>query len=90
MADSGRRSAIIGCVGVLCLAVYWAAMFFPPIANILPESSLGKFVAFGIFLAGVPSTIVAAIGGSKWWCVAVAAGAITLWDIYTRFGRVLT
>src|SRR5260370_26946920 len=90
MADSGRRSAIIGCVGVLCLAVYWAAMFFPQIANILPESSLGKFVVFGIFLAGVPLTIVAAIGGSKWWLVAVAAGAITFWYIYIRFGRGLT
>ena len=90
MADSGRRSAIIGCVGVLCLAVYWAAMFFPQTANILPESSLGKFVVFGIFLAGVPLTIVAAIGDSNWWWVAVAAGAITLWDIYTRFRRVLT
>jgi hypothetical protein len=67
-------------------------MFFPQIANILPESSLGKFVVFGIFLAGVPLTIVAAIVGSKWWWAAVAAGAgaITLWDIYTRFGRVLT
>jgi len=33
MADSGRRSAIIGCAGVLCLAIYWAAIFFPQIAE---------------------------------------------------------
>ena len=44
MADSGRRGTAIGSVGVLCLAVYWAAMFFPQVAHILPESSCGKFV----------------------------------------------
>ena len=38
-ADSGGRSAIMGCVGVLCLAVYWAAIFFPQITHILAESS---------------------------------------------------
>jgi hypothetical protein len=38
-ADSGGRSGIIGCVGVLCLAVYWAAIFFPQITHILAESS---------------------------------------------------
>jgi hypothetical protein len=64
-------------------------MFFPQVANILPESSFGKLVVLGIFLASVPLTIVAAIRGSKWWWVAVAAAAITLWDIYMRFGRVV-
>jgi hypothetical protein len=57
---TGHRTTITGCVGVLCLAVYWAAMFFPQVANILPESSFGKFVAFGVFLAGVPLTVIAA------------------------------
>jgi hypothetical protein len=65
-------------------------MFFPQVANILPESSFGRFFVFGIFLAGLPLTIIAAIRGSKWWWVAAAAGAITLWDIYIRFGRVLS
>lgn len=90
MADSGRRSTIIGWIGVLCLVVYWAALFLPQVANILPESSFGKFVIFGTFLAGVPLTIVAAIRGSKWWWFAVAAAAVTLWDIYIRSQRVLT
>jgi hypothetical protein len=65
MADSGSRSTIIGCVGVLCLAVYWAAMFFTQVANILPDSSFGKFVVFSVFLAGVPLTVVAAIRGRR-------------------------
>jgi hypothetical protein len=89
MADSGRLSIITGCVGVLCLAFYGAFMFFPQVANILPESSFGKLVVLGVWLAGLPLTIVAAIRGSKWWWVAVAAAAITLWDIYIRFGRIV-
>lgn len=60
-------------------------MFFPQIADLLPESSFGKFVIFGLFLAPVPLTTVAAIRGSRWWWVAVAASAITLWFIYVRF-----
>jgi len=40
-------------------------MFFPQVANILPDSSFGKFVVFGVFLAGVPLTIVAAIRGRR-------------------------
>jgi hypothetical protein len=35
-------------------------------------------------------TVIAAIRGSRWWWVAAAAGAITLWELYTRFSRVLT
>ena len=89
MADSGTRSAIIGCVGVLCLTAYWTAMFFPQVANILPDSSFGKFVVLGVVLASSPLTILAAIRGSKWWWVAVAASAITLWELYVRFGRVV-
>lgn len=73
------------------MAVYWAAMCFPQVANILPESSSGKFVAFGIILTGVPLTIIAAVRGSKWWWGAVAAaGRYSVGDIYTRFSRVLT
>jgi len=90
MRDSGRRSPIIGCAGVLCLALFWAAKFSPAFANTLPGSSFGKLVVFGIFLASAPLTIVAAVRGSKWWWVAVAASAITLWKVYVLFGRVLT
>jgi hypothetical protein len=89
MADSGSRRTIIGSVGVLCLAVYWPAMFFPQVANILPDSSFGKFVVLGVFLASAPLTIHAAIRGSKSWWVAVAASVITLWELYVRFGRVV-
>ena len=64
-------------------------MFFPRVANILPDSSFGKFVVLGVWLASAPLTILAAIRGSKWWWVAVAASAITLWEVYMHFFRVM-
>jgi len=87
MAYLSRHSTAIGCVGVFCFALYWAARFVPAVADSFPESSFGKFVVFGTFLASVPLTIIAAIRGSKWWWVAVAASAITLWDLYIHFSR---
>jgi hypothetical protein len=78
-----------GCIGVGCLALYWAAKFVPSVADVLPDSSLGKFVVLGVFLAGAPLTIIAAVRGSRWWWLAVVASAITLWDICVRFSRVL-
>jgi hypothetical protein len=89
MPEAKRKSTIVGCVSVLCLGVYWAARFVPGFAYVFPLSSFGKFVTFGTFLAGVPLTIIAAVRGSRWWCIAVAASAITLADIYIKFGRVL-
>ena len=88
MADISRYNASIGWIGVLCLALYWTARFVPEVADSFPLSSVGKFVVFGIFLAGVPLTIIAAIRGSKWWWVAVAAGALTLLDLYIHFFQV--
>ena len=64
-------------------------MFFPQVANILPDSTFGKFVMLGVWLASAPLTILAAIRGSKWWWVAVAGSAITLWEVYTHTFRVL-
>ena len=90
MANVSRHSATIGWVGVGCLALYWAAAFVPSVADALPDSSFGRFIVLGIFLAGTPLTVIAAIRGSRWWWVAVAAGAITLWELYTHFSRVLT
>jgi hypothetical protein len=72
MPEAKRQSKVVGCVGVLCLALYWAARFVPPVADIFPDSSFGKFFVFGIFLAGVPLTIIAAVRGSRWWWVASA------------------
>jgi hypothetical protein len=89
MPEAKRQSTIVGCVGVLCLALYWAARFVPEVADAFPVSSFGKFVFFGTFVTGVPLTIIAAIWGSKWWWVAVAASFITLADAYIRFARVL-
>jgi hypothetical protein len=82
MAELRRYSNAIGWLGVLCLTIYWAARFVPGIADLLPVSSFGKFAVFGIFLAGGPWTIIAAIRCSKWWWVAVVVSAITLWDLY--------
>jgi len=63
-------------------------MFVPEVADIFPESPLGKFVIFGIFLASVPLTIIAAFRGSRWWWVAVAASTMTMLDLYIRFARI--
>jgi hypothetical protein len=87
MADVRHRGTTIGWVGVFCLALYWAARFAPEVADTFPVSSFGKFVVFGIFLAGVPLPIIAAIRGSRWWWVAVAVSAITLWDLYIHISR---
>ena len=89
MAELRRYGNAIGWLGVLCLSIYWAARFVPEIADLLPLSSFGKFVVFGIFLASGPLTIIAAIRGSKWWWIAVAASAFTLWDIYVLFSKYL-
>jgi hypothetical protein len=87
MAELKRYSNAIGWLGVLCLTIYWAARFVPRIADLLPVSSFGKCAVLGIFLAGGPFTIIAAIRGSKWWWVAVIVSAITLWDLYRLFSK---
>jgi ABC-type microcin C transport system permease subunit YejB len=89
MLGAKRRSDIVGCVGVLCFALYWVAWLMPQVADALPVSSFGKFFCFSVFLASVPLTIIAAVRGSKWWWVAVATSFITLMDIYIRFARVV-
>jgi len=90
MAEGKRHSTIVGCVGVLFLAIFWTAWFAPEIADTYAGSSFGKFVVFGALLAGVLLTAIAAVTGSKWWLVFVAAGAITLVEVYIRFSRVMT
>lgn len=90
MPEAKRQSMIVGCVGVLCLALYWAARFVPEVADAFPVSSFGKFVFFGTFLAGVPFTIIAAIRGSKWWWVAVAASFITLSHCGTKTLKIVS
>jgi len=87
MPEAKRQSMIVGCVGVLGLALWWGARFVPAVADTLPESSFGKFVVFGIFLAGAPLTTIAAIRGSRWWWVAVAASIITLVDLYIHLSQ---
>jgi hypothetical protein len=87
MVALNRHGMTTGCIGVFCLALYWAARFVPGVADIFPVSSFGKFVIFCTFLAGVPLTIIAAIRGSRWWWVAVASSAVTLWDLYLHMSR---
>jgi hypothetical protein len=88
MLGAKRQSTIVGCVGVLCLALYWSARFVPGVADAFPVSSFGKFVVLSIFLASVPLTIIAAFRGSRWWWVAVAASAVTMLDHYILSLRV--
>jgi hypothetical protein len=90
MSEAKRQTMIVGCAGVLCLALYWGARFVPAVADTFPVSSFGKFVIFGIILAGAPLTTIADIWGSRWWWLAVAASAITLWDLYIHVSRVLS
>jgi hypothetical protein len=89
MGEAKRYSAIVGSVGVLCLAIYWTAWLAPDIADTFALSSFGKFVVFGALLAGALLTTIAAIRGSRWWLVAVAASLVTIADVYIRFSRVL-
>jgi hypothetical protein len=77
MNDVGRRSTVVGCIGLMCLAFFWTAALVPSVADMLPDSSLGKIAVVIVFLAAVPLTTVAAIRGSRWWWVAVAASALT-------------
>ena len=88
MAEARHQSAIIGWVGVLCLAVYWIARLAPEIADTFAVSSFGKFAVFGTLLVGVLLTAIAAVRSSRWWLIAVAVAAITLADVY-HFSRVL-
>jgi len=89
MTDARRGGAIAGCMGVLCLGLYWAVRFFPGFADTLPDSSFGKFVIVGVFIAGVPLSLIAAMRGSRWWWAAIVAGAITLGDLYVHLARPL-
>ena len=89
MVEARRYNNAVGWLGVLCFSVFWVAAFVPGIGDLLPDSSFGKFVVFGIILTSAPLTIIAAIRGSRWWLVAVAASLITLAVIYVRFDRVL-
>jgi hypothetical protein len=82
MAEAGRYSTSVGWSGALCLAIYWTARFAPDVADRFVSSSFGKFAVFSAVLASVPLTTIAAIKGSKWWYVVVAAGAITLADLF--------
>ena len=87
MAEGRRHGTTVGWVGVLCLSVYWTARFAPEVADTFALSSFGKLIVFGTPLAGVLLTAIAAISGSKWWLVFVAASAITLVDLYIHMSR---
>jgi len=87
MAKVRRYSTTVGWIGVLCLAVYWTARFAPDLADTYALSSFGKFVVVGALLTGVLLTTVAGVRASKWWFVVVAAGAITLVDLYIHISR---
>ena len=85
MRNVSRLNAVVGCVGITCLAFFWICALVPSVADILPNSSPGKIVVVSIFVASLPLTIVAAIRGSRWWWIAVAASAITLYLFYSLF-----
>jgi hypothetical protein len=89
MAEPKRYRTTVGWIGVLCLAVYWTARFAPEVADTFALASFGKFVVVGTLLAGAVLTTIAAVRGSRWWLVVVAASAITLADLYLHLSRTL-
>ena len=89
MAKFMRSTAAVGWVGVLCLAVYGLARVAPEIADRFALSSFGKFAVLGALLLGVLLTAIAALKGSRWWLVAVVAGAMALADLYIHARVVL-
>jgi hypothetical protein len=89
MAEANRRGMTVGWVGVFFLALYWTARFAPELADTFASSSFGKFFVVGALLAGTLLTTIAAIRGSKWWLVFVAASIISLADLYSHLWRTL-
>lgn len=90
MAEEKRGGKILGWLGVLCLAIFWSVRITPEAGDMLfGASSVGKFIAVGIFLAAVVLPTIAGIRGSKWWLVVAAASLATLIDTYIRFSRVI-
>jgi hypothetical protein len=82
MKNVNRRNLVIGYVGLMCLAFFWTTTLVPAVANVLPDSSFGKIAVVSTFSASLPLTLVAAIRGSRYWWIAVAASAITLCDLF--------
>jgi hypothetical protein len=90
MSEVKQRGKILGWCGVLCLAIFWTVRFAPETGDaIFGVSSLGKFVALGIFLAAALLPIIAGIRGSRWWLVVAAVSLATLIDFYIRLSRVV-
>jgi hypothetical protein len=87
MAEVRRRGTTLGWLGVCCLAIFGTARFAPEIADTFALSTFGKLLVFGSLLTGVLLTTIAAIRGSKWWLVVVAAGAFTLLDLCVRLAQ---
>jgi hypothetical protein len=89
MAEGKRNSTTVGWIGMLCLVPYGTVRFAPAIADTYLSSSFGKLAVLGALLAGVLLTTVAAVRSSRWWLVAVVAGAISLADLYVHTFRIM-
>ncbi len=82
--DSSRHRgiSISGWIGVACIAFYWLIMLLPRRVNLGPLLDfIGPF-GWLMLLAMIVLPVIAARRRSKWWFAAVAAGAITLVDVF--------
>jgi hypothetical protein len=87
MKNVNCRNLVIGCIGLMCLAFFWTTALVPSVANVLPDSSFGKIAVVSIFSASLPLTLVAAIRGSRYWWITVAASVITLCGLFYSLFR---
>ena len=71
---------ILGWLGVVCLTFCFVIKLYPEIADTFFLSVPGKFTVLGIFVASALFPAIPAISGSKWWLVALGAGAANLAD----------
>jgi hypothetical protein len=82
------HSAIVGSLGIVCLAIYGTGRFAPDIADTFALSPFGKIAFVSTLPASLVLATIAAIRGSKWWLIVAAAAAIALADLYIHISRV--
>jgi len=79
-----HRSNIMGCLGGVCLGLFWLAPFFTPQRVYALPRPYGLLIWFGVLLGAVVLPTVAAMRSSKWWLAVTAASAMTIFDFFAH------
>ena len=79
----GRQfSHLLGTAGMLLTLLLWFSLLDPPKADHLVNSLAGSQheykIVFGAALLSTALSFVAAVCGSKWWCIGMALSLGTL------------